>query len=95
MTKTKAIPAPSAALLRGINQVWQQIGMDCEQCAAECGESIDNETAVEASMDADRLLPSMGFVRDDGAAHRELRELIDAHGYDAVHRTLCRHLRLA
>ena len=80
---------PSPELLRAIYAVWQQIGYDCE---AAC--EGDNECAVEQCIDADRLHPSMSFVHDEGAAHRELRTLINTHGYGTVLKALSRALRL-
>jgi len=98
MTVTKQSKAQaltfSQELRIAVHLVWQQIGQDCYSCAEECGESIDNGGAVEACIDAGRLHPDAGFVRGD-AAHKELRAMIDAHGYHAVHKALCKAIRLA
>jgi len=80
---------PSPDLLQAINMVWQQIGSDYE-ALGEC----DNASAIEVSVDADRLHPSAGFVHKPGP-NAEFRAAIDRIGYHAVHKTLCRSLRLA
>lgn len=36
------------------NRVWQHIGSELEVCASEGGEPLDNQSAIETCLDADR-----------------------------------------
>ena len=79
-SKVDSIRLDELAELRHIAvQVWQQIGHDVLQCAAECGgDEIDNAAAIESCFDADR--PQMV-----GEAERVLTKLaFEKYGFDAV-----------
>ena len=80
----------SQNFIRVVNQVWQQIGSDCIQCAAECDESMDNAGAVEGCIDADRLV-SMGGEHGK-EAQEEFRARIAAVGYDRALEDACNSL---
>lgn len=73
-----------------IAQVWNSIGYDINDAAATCGERVTNTAAVEACIDADRLV---AFARD-AAAEAEVQRAIAAVGYPAVLRKLAREIKL-
>lgn len=78
--------------LRGpINKVWNYIGSDSEQCAAECGERLTNAGAMEGCLDAGRMAAQ---PINETAAHDFLIQLFDEHGYAKVQKFLCKHIRL-
>lgn len=84
-------------LVRGpILDTWQYIGSDCEQCAAEMGERLDNEAAIEGCIDANRLTScAMGDKAKAQAAEAAITEAIKAHKYTKVLKFLSKHIRLA
>jgi hypothetical protein len=73
-------------LRRAMNATWQQIGHDCEQFVE------DNEGAVEACIDADRLVFNCGWgdggKADGAAADAIVRETIKRTSYAATLRAL-------
>lgn len=73
-----------------IVQVWNAIAYDLDEAAATCGERVTNTAAVEACIDADRLVT---FARD-AAAEAEVQRAIAAVGYPAVLRKLAREIKL-
>lgn len=80
-TKAASIPLDELAELRRIvTQVWQQIGHDVLQCAQECGgEELDNESAIESCLDADRPQQMCGE-----SAHQFCKLAYQKYGFDAV-----------
>jgi hypothetical protein len=70
---------------------WNAIGHDVYACAEECGESLDNEEAVESCIDANRLW----LNGDDKAADDLIHELCREHGYHVVLKFLTKHYQLA
>jgi hypothetical protein len=84
-------------VMRGpILKVWSAIAGDLDDACAEDGGGLDNTSAVEACIDADRMtFFADKYDRDEAnAAEVELRRAIDAFGYDRVLRKLARELRL-
>ena len=77
------------AVSPAIYSTWQYIGSDSMNCAAECGEDLDNHAAVQGTLDA-------GYIERQG--YRPVSKLLeaayDAHGYEAVERYLVKHIRL-
>jgi hypothetical protein len=73
-----------------IVRVWDIIGSDCMTAAGETDESITNEMAVEACLDANRL-QQFGFKEED----RMVTKLILEHTYQDVVKFLCEHIKLA
>ena len=69
---------------------WQQIGHDVLQCAAECGDEVDNEEAVEACLDADRLL----LVCNNKDAHTLHKELCKQYSYSVIIKQLAAQIQL-
>ena len=81
----------SLSVLRpAIIKTWCQIGHDVLSCAEECGETVDNEQAVESCLDADRLL----LNGNDQKAHALLNELFKEHGYNKVLKFFTKHVDL-
>ena len=77
-------------LQSAIHKTWSQIGFDVLECAETCGESVDNWSAVEACLDADRLVINGG----DPVAQDLYRALIQEHGYDKVIDYLAKNISL-
>lgn len=73
-----------------ISRVWSQIGFDVLECAEQCGESVDNYTAVESCLDADRLV----LNGNDRVAQDLYRALIKEHGYGKLIEFLAKNVRL-
>jgi hypothetical protein len=92
--KTPKAPVIDIEIMRGpILTVWNSIGGDYSDLGR-----VTNLSAIEASIDADRLTTFRGYG-DKGkaasvAAEAELQRAIDAHGYDKVLRALGRAIRL-
>jgi len=78
-----------ARLSRVCYAVWEQIGSDCVTCGIECGEPVDNESALEAALDADR--PAMFVSAEENSF---VRDVFDKHGYSQVMRALRKHVHL-
>lgn len=80
----------SKELKQAVNRTWQAIGSDIVACAEECGEEVDNESAVECCIDADRIVVYGG----EGAAEaqREFRARVAVVGYSVALRELARSL---
>lgn len=74
-----------------IIRTWNEIGSDLVECAAECGEDVSNEEALEACLDADRLLTN----GKDSEANDLARKLVAKFGYDKVLKTLAKNIQLA
>lgn len=86
-----------AALIKKLNApmwaTWNAIGYDIQQACSESGEELDNEQAVEACIDANRLA---FFGGDTGKECDELvRDLCVEHGYHTVLKFLCQHFKYA
>lgn len=82
-------------LRRAVFAVWSIIGNDVEQAAISCGEGLDNESAVESCIDADRLEMYGSSRGSEGKRlSKTLDKLIEEHGYDRVLRALNRECRL-
>jgi hypothetical protein len=78
------------ASLKGIViRVWQQIGYDSLQACAECGEEIDNETAIESCLDADRPL-----TFDSRESQALCKLAYEKYGFDAVRLALSKQVNL-
>lgn len=73
-----------------IYEAWSQIGTDILECADSCGDSLDNYEAVEACLDADRLL----LVCNNETAHSLVKSLYKQHSYHAVLQFLAKHIQL-
>lgn len=69
-----------------IRQVWNAIAADL--CDME--EEMDNETAIECCLDADRIT----MFTDDKEAMPAFREQVKVHGYTRVLKFLSKHIRL-
>ena len=69
----------SQAFVRAVNSTWQAIGSDILQCSAECGEDVDNESAVESCIDADCIVTYGG--EEGKAAQDEFRARVREVGY--------------
>lgn len=76
---------------RSIVETWQAVGHDVIQACEEAGEPLDNETAVESCIDADRLLD---FSNKGKEAYAILRPLYESNSYNAVLNYLSRKIRL-
>lgn len=70
---------------------WNAIGYDIMQCTEDCGEILDNEMAVEACIDADRLW----LNGNDREADDLVRAACVEHGYDKTLKFLCQHFHYA
>jgi hypothetical protein len=78
------------ASLKGIVvRVWQQIGHDALEACGACGEALDNESAIESCLDADRPL-----TFDSREAQALCRLAFEKYGFDAVRVALSRHVAL-
>lgn len=80
----------SKELIRAVHSTWQAIGSDLLQACAECGEEPDNEGAVEACMDADRIVAYGG--PEGVAAQEEFRARMHQVGYSTALSELARQL---
>lgn len=89
----KAPVVISQTLISAIWATWNEIGSDCMACSQECGEEINNEGAIEACIDADRL--SMHGDEQGKSADAELDALLKEHKYDAVMKALKKQIQLA
>lgn len=85
-------------LSKGIDQlvdpvlvVWNAIGYDVEESLQAMGDELDNESAIEMCLDADRLL----LNGHDAAAHQLLRDLCREHGFGQVVQGLAKRVTLA
>ena len=77
-------------LKKPINAVWQLIGYDVVSECQRAGEPIDNETAIECCVDADRLR----FEGNDRQADDFFNMIVTEHGYPAVLAFLSKNIRL-
>lgn len=91
--KLKPVVLPEG-LVGAIYVVWSQIGHDVEQCAADCGETVDNESAVESCIDADRL-EMYGPKSRAKELSKALDKMIAEHGYPRVLRAISKVCRLS
>jgi hypothetical protein len=80
----------SKEFVQAIHNTWQAIGSDLLE-AVECsGEELDNESAVEGCIDADRIVTYGG---DKGkAAQEEFRARMHEIGYRRALLEACRSL---
>lgn len=63
-----------------IELCWSQIAYDVLAAAETVGDTVNNEEAVEACLDADRLL----LVTENAEAHQLARDLYREWGYHKV-----------
>ena len=84
------LKAALPVLKPAIYECWSQIGHDVLQCAEECGEDVDNVMALEACLDADRLL----LVCNNRAAYDLYKTLIKEHGWHKTVEFLARSISL-
>jgi hypothetical protein len=77
-------------LKRPILKVWNQLGPDVLRDSEMIGEPIDNESAIECCIDAERLR----YDARDRMADDFFNMLCTEHGYPAVQRFLAQHIRL-
>ena len=73
-------------LKKPITTVWQSVGYDVQRA----GEPIDNETAIECCVDADRLR----FEGNDRQADDFFNMIVTEHGYPSVLKFLSQHIKL-
>ena len=73
-----------------IIQCWSQIGYDVLQCAEECGESVDNQEAIESCLDADRLL----LVCNNREAYDLYKTVVAKHGWGKTVSFFTKHIQL-
>jgi hypothetical protein len=66
---------------------WNAIGHDIIQCMEECGEVLDNEMAIEACIDANRLM----LNGNDKEADDLVRNACVEHGYSETLKFLSKH----
>ncbi len=96
-TKRAATVDINMDVMRGpIMKVWNAIAGDLDDAYAEDGGGMNNTSAVEACIDANRMtFFADKYDRDEAnAAEAELSRAIDAFGYDRVLRKLARELQL-
>ena len=74
-----------------VEECWSQIAPDIYECSEACGESVDNHVAVEACLDADRLL----LVCNNEAAHTLYKAVVKEHGWDKTVKFFAKHCQLA
>lgn len=75
-------------------QCWGSIGSDLEQAVAESGEQWTNAGAVEACLDADRLMVYPGGP-EGKAANDYVRSMAEAGHYRELARAVEHRCRLA
>lgn len=86
------LDSESLAILKpAVIRSWQTVGMDVMMAAEEVGEVLDNDAAMEVSLDADGLL----YHGRSKEAHTLFRALIDEYGYSKVFKFLCKNIQLA
>ena len=73
-----------------IVKVWQLLGHDVLRDAETVGERIDNESAVECCIDADRLV----IEGRDTQANAMLDLMLEQHGFPRVLTFLSKKIRL-
>jgi len=69
----------SKDFIQAIHDTWQAIGSDLMEACACCGEELDNESAVEGCIDADRIVTYGG--EKGKAAQDEFRARMHEIGY--------------
>lgn len=74
----------SKEFVAAVHATWQAIGSDLVAACEECGEEVDNYCAVEACIDADRIVMYGGA--NGKAAQEEFRSRVDVVGYDPAMR---------
>lgn len=79
-----------ATLEPAIWQCWSQIAPDIFACAEACGDSVDNREAIEACLDADRLL----LVCNLEHAHELYKQVVKAHGWNETVEFFDQHIKL-
>ena len=87
---TKLDKALADKLSKPIWRVWNYIGDESMQLAQECGERMTNAAAMEGCTDANRLTS----CAQDPASDKLVTDLIQEHGYAAVQKFLCKHIKL-
>jgi len=73
-----------------ILKVWNMVGHDVLRDAETMGERIDNDSAIECCIDADRLV----IEGRDTSANAMLDLMLDQHGYPRVLNFLSKKIRL-
>lgn len=71
-------------------QCWSQIASDVFECAQACGCRVSNREAIEACLDADRLL----LVCNLTEAHALFKSVVQLHGWEKTARFFARHIKL-
>lgn len=77
-------------LKKPIMTVWQSIGYDVISNCQQAGEPVDNETAIECCVDADRLRD----IGKDRTAADFFDRIVTEHGYLSVLKFLSQHIEL-
>jgi hypothetical protein len=78
-------------LVEPVLVVWNAIGWDVESSLQEAGEELDNESAIEMCLDANRLL----INANDAEAEELLNQLCREHGFGRVVNELSQRITLA
>lgn len=73
-----------------ITLVWQLVGYDVISECQRAGEPVDNETAIECCVDADRLRD----IGKDRTAADFFDMIVTEHGYPSVLKFLSQHIKL-
>lgn len=79
-------------LIHCIQNVWQQIGSDVEQCSMEMDEITTNDMRIESCLDADRMTTMLGKEGEEADAF--VSELSTKYGYPAVELFLNKEIQL-
>jgi len=80
----------AARLKKPILRVWEQIGYDVLRDCNNAGERLDNESAIECCIDAERL----ALDARDNVANSALDAMLERYGYPRVLNFLCKKIRL-
>jgi len=88
------MPALDTAIIerlrRPIMTTWNSIAPDLMQGMEDIEEVMDNESAIETCIDADRLI----LCGNDRVADQLVSQLVDEHGYGTVLAFLGQNFRL-
>lgn len=80
----------SKDLIRAVNATWQAIASDLIEACAECGEEVDALGAIEACIDADRIVMYGG--EEGQAAQNEFRARSAQVGYSQALKELAEQM---
>ena len=78
-------------LVQPLLVVWNAIGYDVEESLQACGEELDNESAIEMCLDANRLL----LNGNDAEAEELLNQLCRDYDFGQVVKGLSKRVTLA